>query len=115
MRYEERVPDELHRDGHYLGRPADIGDKIISSRIALVESYPGFTGMELELLDIGCGNGASMFLLADKMKHCTGIEMNDDHEEEFKRFKKQFQTENCEFNILNIEKTKPVKQYDRII
>src|SRR5690606_1113880 len=47
--------------------------------------------------------------------HCTGIEMNDDHEEEFKRFKKQFQAENCEFNILNIEKTKPVKQYDRII
>ena len=62
MRYEQRVPEKLfEEDGHYLGRPADFSDRIVERRINLVNGITGFTGKNLSLLDIGCGNGASMF------------------------------------------------------
>ena len=46
MQYKERVPDELFTGEHYLGRPADITDKIVGRRIALLEQYPGFAGKQ---------------------------------------------------------------------
>ena len=42
MRYEERVPDELVIDNHYIGRPADFNDRIIQKRINLVRKIPNF-------------------------------------------------------------------------
>ena len=75
---DKRIAKHLFQeDGHYLGRPADFSDKLISRRVRLVERIPGFIGKDLTLLDIGCGNGASMFLLADRMKSCQGIEVTD--------------------------------------
>ena len=71
MRYSERVPTDLVKDGLYLGRPADFTDKIITRRINLVKQIPNFCGKNYELLDIGCGNGASSFLLAPDMKNCA--------------------------------------------
>ncbi|MEL6923012.1 MAG: class I SAM-dependent methyltransferase [Bacteroidota bacterium] len=116
MRYEDRVPEELFKEeGHYLGRPADFKDRIIGRRVRLVESVEGFTGKDLSLLDIGCGNGASMFLLADTMKKCVGIEVNRDHEEEFLRYKNAKNVENCEFRIVDVVAEKPTEKYDRLI
>ena len=81
MHYHERIPQALFREnGHYIGRPADPEDRIISRRIRILQSIPDFIGENYSLLDIGCGNGASMFALAGKMKHCHGIEINNDHE-----------------------------------
>lgn len=117
MRYEDRVPDELFREGdnHYLGRPADFTDRIITRRVQLTESIENFTGKDLSLLEIGCGNGASMFLLADKMKHCTGIEVTDEHRDQFNKFKAQLNIENCEYTIRDVVESTPDQQFDRLI
>jgi len=115
MRYEERVPDELVIDNHYIGRPADFNDQIIKKRINLVRKIPNFLGKELELLEIGCGNGASMLLLADSMKNCLGIELFEGNKEEYEKLKKELNVKNCEFRIFNIEEEKLNIKFDRLI
>ena len=63
MSLQDRVPKELFKeDGHYLGRPADADDKIIHRRVKLTRDVPGFLNKDKSLLEIGCGNGATMFL-----------------------------------------------------
>lgn len=116
MHFKARIPKELFReDGHYLGRPADFEDRIIERRIRLVKESPGFIGKELELLDIGCGNGASMFKMADTMRFCQGIEISDEHLAEFNRYKANNAIQNCDFKIADVVNSQPQKQYDRII
>ena len=116
MQHQQRIPDALFKeDGHYLGRPADFEDRIVQRRLRLVEQIPGFTGTDLSLLDIGCGNGASMFGLSSKMKYCLGLEITDEHLSEFNTFKEKNNISNCECKILDIEKNDPPMQFDRII
>jgi cyclopropane fatty-acyl-phospholipid synthase-like methyltransferase len=116
MRYKDRVPKELfNENGSYLGRPADFYDKIIERRINLVKSIKNFTGKKLSLLDIGCGNGASMFLLADKMNRCVGIDITDEQEIELNNFKNSNNIENCEFKVLDVVHSNPKERFDRII
>lgn len=116
MKFEERVPDELFNEsGHYLGRPADFEDRIIQRRLRLVRQIPGFTGRELNLLDIGCGNGASMFGLSPEMKSCLGLEISGEHLAEFNRYKEANRITNCECRIMDIEKNPPPGQFDRLI
>lgn len=117
MHYQERVPQALFKeDGHYLGKPADFGDKIIQRRINLLNKIPKFTGKHLTLLDIGCGNGASMFALHNKMKYCLGLEIMDTHISEFHRMKRENHIgDNCECLMLDIEKNSLPDQFDRII
>lgn len=116
MHYKDRIPEELfEKDGHFLGRPADYGDRIVSRRIALVEDIDGFTGPQYDLLDIGCGNGASLFLLASKMQSCTGIEISDAYRNDFTAYASTHGISNCSYVVSNIEKEAPLRQYDRII
>lgn len=116
MHYKERIPEQLFKeDGHYLGRPADFNDRIIQRRLNLVNQIPNFTGKDLSLLDIGCGNGASLFGLSKKMKYCLGVEIQDEHIAEFESYKKRNQVSNCEYKIFNIEKDNLNEQFDRII
>ena len=116
MRYEERVPEQLFEDnGHYLGRPADFSDRIIERRVKLVMAIDHFTGKDLSLLDIGCGNGASMFLLADKMKNCVGIDVTDEQLKEFNDYKNANNIENCEFKVVDVVTTPSTEKFDRII
>jgi len=116
MKFNERIPKALFReDGHYLGKPADFDDRIIERRIRLIKQIPLFLGENSELLDIGCGYGVSMFKLAGKMKHCTGIEITDEHLCKFNQFKKANNIQNCDYVITDVVKSKPEKQYDRII
>ncbi len=116
MNYSHRVPRQLFRsDGHYLGRPADFTDRIIYRRINLVESIPNFIGKNYCLLDIGCGNGASMFLLANKMKNCVGIEVSNEHKPEFEAYKLKNNIQNCTYKVIDVVKEKPKNQYDRIL
>ena len=115
MKYEDRVPEQLIIDDHYLGRPADFGDRIIQRRIDLLKKIPNFLGEDLELLEIGCGNGASMLLVADQLKSCLGIEIFEGNKEEFQAIKNKLNVTNCEFKVLDIEKEKLNKQFDRII
>ncbi|MEJ2617294.1 MAG: class I SAM-dependent methyltransferase, partial [Ignavibacteriaceae bacterium] len=76
---------------------------------------PNFCSKELDLLEIGCGNGASMLLLADSMKSCLGIELFEGNKEEFENLKKKLNVKNCEFRIFNIEKDKLDRKFDRLI
>ena len=116
MRYQERIPEALFNDeGHYLGRPADFNDKIIRRRLNLVERIPNFTGKHLTLLEIGCGNGATMFGLYTQMKNCVGLEITDEHLSEFNKYCSAHHINNCEYLVLDIEKNIPQEKFDRII
>ena len=116
MKFKDRVPKELfNKNKHYLGRPADADTEFIKRRIKLVEAIPGFTGKDKTLLEIGCGNGASMFLLADKMKKCIGIDINDVHKEEFNKYKAEHNITNCEYRVLDVVNATPEEKFDRII
>lgn len=112
----DRIPRHLFQeDGHYLGRPADFEDRIISRRIRLVESVPGFIDADLNLLDIGCGNGASMFMLADRFAHCVGIEISNIHRDAFERRRAELGIRNCEYRISDVVAERPQERFDRII
>lgn len=100
---------------HHLGKPAEFDHKIIKRRVNLVKTIEGFCGKNLELVDVGCGNGASLFKLSEEMKSCTGIEIFEGHKKAFENYKKQNQIKNCEFKLLNIEKEKYERQFDRLI
>ncbi|KAA3600379.1 MAG: class I SAM-dependent methyltransferase [Calditrichaeota bacterium] len=100
---------------HHLGKPAEFDHKIITRRVDLVKNIEGFCRKDLELVDVGCGNGASLFKLSDEMKSCTGIEIFDGHKEAFENYKKQNQKENCEFVLIDIENEKFERQFDRLI
>lgn len=116
MKYSKRIPDELFReDGHYLGRPADFEDRIVTRRVRLVEGIPGFVNNNCTLLDIGCGNGASTFLLASKMKACVGIEVTEEHQKDFDNYKTAHQITNCEYRIVDVVQDKATEKFDRII
>jgi len=115
MSTEDRIPEVLFKDNHFLGRPADFGDKIVQRRLRLVHQIPNFCNPELELLDIGCGNGASMFMLSQQFKSCLGLEVEELHRADFEQYKQQHQIQNCDFQIIDIEKEQLPKQYDRII
>ncbi|HRP56958.1 methyltransferase domain-containing protein, partial [Agriterribacter sp.] len=104
MQYKERVPGELFTGEHYLGRPADVTDRIVRRRVALLENYPGFTGKQYDHLDIGCGNGASMFLLSQKMRSCLGIDIVNDYEQDINDYLKKNNIANCRFQCVDIAK-----------
>ncbi len=116
MSFKKRIPQELFQeDGHYLGRPADFSDRIISRRIRLLEGIDNFIGLEYTLLDIGCGNGASIFLLSNNMKRCTGIEITDEHLVDFNNYKQEKGVNNCDYKVLDVVKNQATEKYDRVI
>ncbi len=116
MKNKERIPEKLFtEEGHYLGKPAEFDDRIIQRRIRLVKAIPDFLGSDYTLLDIGCGNGASVFALSPYMKHCVGIDICDDHLPEFNAFMLENNILNCEHQIVDIEKNVPKQHFDRII
>lgn len=117
MHYKERVPEKLfNEEAHYLGRPADVTDKIVTRRIQIVEQYPAFMGKEYTHLDIGCGNGATMFILSGKMKSCLGVDIVSDYEEAIHEYLGRHHITNCGFKCVDIEKDiSPIgQQFDRI-
>ncbi|MCE5304250.1 MAG: methyltransferase domain-containing protein [Chloroherpetonaceae bacterium] len=113
MKFNKRIPKELFKDEHYLGKPADFNDIIIQRRVRLVKQIKDFTGKTL--VDIGCGNGASILMLADQMSECTGLDIEASHKSVFEKYREQLSITNCEFQVFNIEKEKLNKQFDRLI
>src|ERR1700712_1754450 len=111
----DRIPKERFDGDHYLGRPADFTDLIIRRRVELVKQIPDFLGKDLTLVDVGCGNGASMFLLANDFKHCQGLEIFPENEKAFETIKHQTGITNCDFKIIDIETQQWPVLYDRLI
>ncbi len=111
----DRIPKERFDGDHYLGRPADFTDLIVTRRVELVKQIPGFLGKDFTLVDVGCGNGASMFLLAGEFKHCQGLEIFPENEKAFEIIKKQTGVTNCDFKVIDIETEPWPVLYDRLI
>ena len=111
-----RIPDNLFdENNHYFGKPAEFNDRIIDRRIRILESFNGFLGKNLILLDIGTGNGATLFKLAPKIKYGLGIDITDAHQKQFETYKKQHKIENVDFKIVDISSFRFNQKFDRII
>jgi len=91
-----------------LGKPADFGDKIVRRRLNILGRVDGFIGKEYTLVDLGCGNGASTFLLASRMKECMGIDVGVENQ-------KALSVGNCRFVKLDIESEPIAGKFDRLI
>lgn len=109
-----RVDETLFEGEHYLGRPADHTDKIITRRVDLVKAIPGFCNKDMELVEIGCGNGATLLLMANEMKSCLGVDVFD-HTAEFEKVKKEQGITNCEVILKDIESEELEGKFDRLI
>jgi len=103
------------RDGHYVGLPADFNDSFVRIRVKLLKQFPGFTGKDLHLADVGCGNGNTVFLLNNDFRFCTGIDLFPENETVFRQTALERNCTNCEFIIKYIEKEEVTEQYDRIV
>lgn len=110
-----RIDKTLFQDGHFLGRPADFDDLIVQRRLALLEAIPNFTGKDLTLVDVGCGNGASAFFLADKFKYVLGIDVWEGHSHTFNAYKAHSGITNVDFLKLDLESESYHEQFDRLI
>ncbi len=98
-----------------LGKPADFTDRIVERRIRILSRFPGFVGKEYTLLDAGCGNGASSFLLADRMKECVGIDVGVENQVAFEERRGRLSIQNCRFLRLDIERESIDERFDRLI
>lgn len=110
-----RVDETLFEGQHYLGRPADQTDKIITRRTDLVKQIPGFCGKDKTLLEIGCGNGATLLELCGEMKECLGIDVYEGHKQKFEELKKQRGITNTSVIIKNIEEEDIDEKFDRLV
>lgn len=108
------VDEKLFEGAHYLGRPADSTDKIITRRVELTKEIPNFCNKNLSLLEIGCGNGATLLLMSGEMKNCLGVDVFD-HTAEFKRKKEELGITNCEIVLKNMEQEDLNEKFDRLI
>lgn len=116
MNSKDRIPDYLFDDkAHYFGKPAEFTDRIINRRVRILESYKGFCNKDLTLLDIGAGNGATLFQLCEKMKYCVGIDITDAHKAQFEAYKNKNNISNVELKIVDISTFRFEEKFDRII
>jgi cyclopropane fatty-acyl-phospholipid synthase-like methyltransferase len=109
-----RVDETLFDGAHYLGRPADSTDRIITRRVELVKEIPNFCNKEATLLEVGCGNGATLLLMSDAMKKCVGVDIFD-HTASFNEAVKEQAITNCSISMKNIEVEDLDEKYDRLI
>jgi len=77
------------------GIPADFGERIVARRARIVANYPGFAGPELNLLDAGCGNGATTFALAGLFRTCVGVDISSEYVESYRREAARRGIHNC--------------------
>jgi SAM-dependent methyltransferase len=110
-----KVEKSLFREGHYLGRPADFADKIISRRIRLLHTRPDFFGKAYNLIEIGCGAGATLLQVAPAFHKGVGVEIFEGHAPLFEKYRRELGVENVSFRVFDIEKEVPFEVFDRLI
>ena len=109
-----RVDKALFEEDHYLGKPADDTDRIITRRIEVLEESPIFFGAELNLVEIGCGSGATINRLANRFHHCLGIDIFD-YSSSFEISKAKYNAVNSSFRHTDLELEVPTERFDRLI
>ncbi|MCF8268216.1 MAG: methyltransferase domain-containing protein [Ignavibacteriales bacterium] len=110
------IDQKRFRGGHYLGKPAELKDLIVKRRVRVVKDIPSFCDPDLDLLDFGCGNGASSMLLAGYFRTVNGMDIDPDNETAFLRMMEFGKVDTYYFRRIDIE-TENVKleQFPRII
>lgn len=114
MSNTERVDKNLFEGEHYLGKPADDTDKIISRRIEILEKHETFFSKSLDLVEVGCGSGATITRLANRFNYSLGIDIFD-YTIPFEEQKQKNKAERCEFKLLDLEQEMPAQKFDRLI
>ncbi|MEY2871699.1 MAG: hypothetical protein RLZZ146_1622 [Bacteroidota bacterium] len=115
MSNTSRVDKALFEAEHYLGKPADTDDLLVQRRIALVEAYPGFLSQELNLVEIGCGNGNTAVPMAKHFKSVMGLEYASVHAQEFEALRESHGAENASFGVWDIMAKPYEPAADRLI
>ncbi|WP_027003651.1 class I SAM-dependent methyltransferase [Hugenholtzia roseola] len=110
-----KVEKSLFQEGHYLGRPADFADKIISRRIRLLHTMPDFFGKGYSLIEIGCGAGATLLQVAPAFQKGVGIEIFEGHAPLFEKYRRELGVENATFRVFDVERETPFEEFDRLI
>jgi 2-polyprenyl-3-methyl-5-hydroxy-6-metoxy-1,4-benzoquinol methylase len=98
-----------------LGKPAEFSHRIVERRVRILSQIPDFIGKGYSLVDVGCGNGASSFLLAERMKECVGIDVGEDNERVYEERKSALGITNCRFLRRDIERDRIEGGFDRLI
>lgn len=111
----DHIPENLFEKEHYLGKPAEIDQKIIGRRINLVNQIPGFCNKNLDCVEIGCGNGASTLRIAPNFRSLKALEYYEGHKTTFDFLKSKWNVKNCDFELWNIEEKPYPEQFDRLI
>jgi 2-polyprenyl-3-methyl-5-hydroxy-6-metoxy-1,4-benzoquinol methylase len=109
-----RVDKALFEEDHYLGKPADDTDRIITRRIEVLEKSPNFFGAELNLVEVGCGSGATINRLASRFHHCLGIDIFD-YSSSFEISKAKYHAVNSSFRHIDLELEVPSERFDRLV
>ena len=109
-----RVDKALFEEDHYLGKPADDTDRIISRRIEVLEKSADFFGAELNVVEVGCGSGATINRLANRFHHCLGIDIFD-YSSSFETSKMKYRAVNSSFRHIDLELEVPTERFDRLI
>jgi SAM-dependent methyltransferase len=110
-----RVDKSMFEEAHYLGKPADADDLIVQRRLRMIYNIPGFTGKDLDLLEIGCGNGNTVLQLAPEFQSAVGLEYNDVHKTEFEQLQRQLNRPDAVFQVWDIMEKPYAPQVDRLV
>lgn len=102
MSNTSRVDKTLFESEHYLGKPADNNDLLVWRRIDLVKAYPGFLDSNLDMVEIGCGNGNTAVPMAKHFKSVVGLEYASVHAQEFEALRAAQGAENAAFGVWDI-------------
>jgi len=102
MSNTSRVDKTLFESEHYLGKPADNNDLLVWRRIDLVKAYPGFLDSNLDMVEIGCGNGNTAVPMAKHFKSVMGLEYASVHAKEFEALRAAQGAENAAFGVWDI-------------
>jgi len=102
MSNTSRVDKTLFESEHYLGKPADNNDLLVWRRIDLVKAYPGFLDSNLDMVEIGCGNGNTAVPMAKHFKSVMGLEYASVHAQEFEASRAAQGAENAAFGVWDI-------------